>query len=115
VTPRGNRYFLLLVDDLIRYMWVATIPSKDRAAAAIKGIQARAEGESDLKLKELHTDCGGEFTAMEFTDYCVAEGMHRQHMAPYSPQQNGVIERQNRTVVETTKSMLKAKDLSRWF
>jgi hypothetical protein len=64
----GNKYFLLFVDDLSGYMWVATIPSKDRAAAAIKDIQAWAEGESDLKLKALHTNCGGEFTTMKFTD-----------------------------------------------
>jgi hypothetical protein len=76
VTPRGNKYFLLLVDDLSRYMWVATIPSKDRAAAAIKDIQAQADGESGLKLKALRTDHGGEFTVMEFMDYCVAEGVH---------------------------------------
>jgi hypothetical protein len=49
-TPSGNKYFLLLVDDLNRYMWIAVIPSKDRAAAAIKDIQARAEDESGLKL-----------------------------------------------------------------
>jgi hypothetical protein len=67
-TPRGNKYFLLLVDDLSRYMWVAVIPSKDRAMVTIKDIQAWAEGESDLKLKALHTDCIGEFTAAEFTD-----------------------------------------------
>jgi hypothetical protein len=76
-TPRGNKYLLLLVDDLSRYMWVAVIPSKDRAAASIKDIQAWAEGESSLKLKALRTDCGGEFTAIEFADYCAAEGMHR--------------------------------------
>jgi hypothetical protein len=84
-TPRGKKNFLLLVDDLSRYMWVATIPSKDRAAAAIKDIQTRAEGESGLKLKALRTDRGGKFTAMEFTDYCAAEGVHRQHTTPYSP------------------------------
>jgi hypothetical protein len=65
------------VDDLSRYMWVAVIPSKDRGVAAIKDIQARAEGESDLKLKALHTDCGGEFTATEFAEYCAVESMHR--------------------------------------
>jgi hypothetical protein len=37
-TPRGNKYFLLLVDDLSRYVWVATIPFKDYAAVAIKDI-----------------------------------------------------------------------------
>jgi hypothetical protein len=48
VTPRGNRY-LLIMDDLIWYMLVAAIPSKDHVAAAIKEIQAWVEGESDLK------------------------------------------------------------------
>jgi hypothetical protein len=66
-TPRGNKYFLLLVDDLSRYIWVVAIPSKDRAVAAIKDIQAWAEGESGLKLKALRTDRGGEFSVMEFT------------------------------------------------
>jgi hypothetical protein len=85
-TPRGNKYFLLIMDDLSMNMWVDVIPSKDRATTAIKDIQAHAEGESDLKLKALHTDRRGEFTAIEFTDYCVAEGMHHQHTTPYHPQ-----------------------------
>jgi hypothetical protein len=58
--------FLLLVDDLSSYIWVVAIPSKDRAVAAIKDIQAWAEGESGLKLKALRTDRGGEFSVMEF-------------------------------------------------
>jgi hypothetical protein len=77
VMPRGNKYFVLHVDDLSRYMWVAVIPSKDHAAAVIKDIQAWAEGESGLKLKALHTDRKGEFTTMEFVNYCASEGMHR--------------------------------------
>jgi hypothetical protein len=85
-TSRGNRYFLLLVDDLSRYMRVAAIRSKDHAMAVIKDIQAWAEGESGLKLKALHTDHRGEFTTMEFADYCAAEDMHRQHTVPYCPQ-----------------------------
>jgi hypothetical protein len=84
-TLRGNKYFLLLVNDLSRYMWVATIPSKDRAVAAIKDIQARAEGKSGLKLKALRTDRGGEFTVTEFMDYCAAKGVYRQYTMPYNP------------------------------
>jgi hypothetical protein len=76
---------LLLVDDLSRYMWVTVIPFKDRAVAVIKDIQAQAEGESGLKLKALCTYRGGEFTAIEFMNYCAAEGVHRQHMTPYIP------------------------------
>jgi hypothetical protein len=114
-TPRGSKYFLLLVDDLGRYMWVATISSKDCAAAAIKEIQGRAEGESGCKLRALRTDHGGEFTSTEFTEYCMAEGVHHQHTAPYSPQQNSMVERQNGTVVAAARSMLKAKGLPSWF
>jgi hypothetical protein len=114
-TPRGNKYFLLLMDDLSRYMWVSTIPSKDRAAAAIKDIQAQAEGEFGLKMKALHTNCRGEFTTTEFVDYCAAEGVHRQHMTSYSSQQNNIVEHWNGTVVATARSMLKAKGLPGWF
>jgi hypothetical protein len=85
VTQRGDKYFLLLVDDLNRYMWVVMIPSEDRAAAAIKEIQARVEGEFGMKLMALHTDHGGEFTVREFAEYCVTKGVHRQHTVPYSP------------------------------
>jgi hypothetical protein len=114
-TSRGNKYFLLLVNDLSRYMWVAMIRFKDHAAAAIKDIQAWAEGESGLKLKALHTDHGGEFNVTEFADYYAAEDVHHQHTMSYSPQQNDVVQRWNGTMVATARSMLKAKGLPGWF
>ena len=84
-TPSGNAYFLLLINDRSRYMWLALLPSKDRAAAAIKEFQARAAAESGCKLLALKTDRGGEFISKEFMEYCVAYGVHRQLTAPYSP------------------------------
>jgi hypothetical protein len=93
--PRGNTYFLLLVDDLSRYVWVASIPSKDHAAATIKDIQARVKGESGLKLRVLHPYHKGVFTVTELMKYCATEVVHRQHIAPYSPQQYDIIESQN--------------------
>jgi transposase InsO family protein len=111
---RGNKYFLLLMDDLSRYMWVAMIPSKDHAAASIKEIQVWAEGEFGLKLRELHTDRKGEFVAREFVEYYATEGMHHQHTMPYIPQQNGIVKHWNGTLVATARSMLKAKGLPVW-
>ncbi|GJY09429.1 zinc finger, CCHC-type containing protein [Tanacetum coccineum] len=52
-----------------------------------------------MKLRMLRTDRGGKFTSNEFTKYCKENGIARQLTAPYSPQQNGVVERRNRTVV----------------
>jgi transposase InsO family protein len=68
-----------------------------------------AEVESGRKLKVLRTDRGGEFTSMEFRAYCTEEGVQRQLTAPYSPQQNRVVERRNQTVVGMARSMMMAK------
>jgi transposase InsO family protein len=53
------------------------------------------------------TDNGGEFIAAEFAAYCADEGITRYFSAPYTPQQNGVVERQNQTVVAMARALLK--------
>ena len=111
VTPGGRRYFLLLIDDLSRYMWVMILSSNGEAMNAIRHAQAAAEVESGRKLRVLRTDNGGEFTAVEFTAYCADEGIQRHYSAPYSPQQNGVVERRNQTVVEMAWALLKQRGM----
>jgi hypothetical protein len=76
-TPSGNLYFLLLVDDYNRYMWVVFLPTKDGAPAAIKRVQAGAERKSGKKLRALRTNRGGEFTVNHFNDYFVELGVQR--------------------------------------
>ena len=110
-TPGGRRYFLLMVDDSSRFMWVALLSTKDAAADAVKKIKAEAEKESGHALKVLRTDNGGEFTVAEFADYCAGEGVRRHFSAPHSPQQNGVVERRNQTVVATARALLKQRRL----
>ncbi|GKA03704.1 ribonuclease H-like domain, reverse transcriptase, RNA-dependent DNA polymerase [Tanacetum coccineum] len=63
----------------------------------------------------LRTDRGGEFTSNEFTQYCKENGIARQLTAPYSPQQNGVVERRNRTIMSTTRCMMKATNMPQNF
>ncbi|XP_066311420.1 uncharacterized protein [Miscanthus floridulus] len=98
-TNGGRWYFLLLVDDYSRYMWLQLLMSKDEAVATIKKFKMRAEAESDKKLRVLRADRGGEFASVEFVAYCADQDMVRHHTAPYSPQQNDVVERRNQTVV----------------
>jgi transposase InsO family protein len=114
-TPSGNRFFLLLVDDYSRYMWLTLLRSKDEAATAIKHIQATAERKSGNQLGTLRTDRGGEFTTAHFKDYCAELGMHRELTAPNSPQQNGVVERRNQSVVAMARCLLKDKNLPGMF
>lgn len=107
-TSAGNRYFLLFVDDYSRYMWVFMIKTKDEVFQTFKKFKMQVESEGQYKLKALRTDRGGEFTSTQFTNYCNNEGIKRQLTAPYSPQQNGVVERRNRTILGVTRSLLKA-------
>ena len=78
---------------------------------AIKKFKMRAEAESGKKLRVLRTDWGGEFTSVEFATYCADQGVGQHHTVPYSPQQNGVVERRNQTVVGMAQSMMKAKGM----
>lgn len=57
------------------------------------------------------TDRGGEFNSNEFKNYCEDNGIERHYTAPYTPQQNGVVERRNRTVMEMTRCYLKEMGL----
>ena len=83
------------MDDCSRYMWLQLLTSKDEAAAVIKKFKTRAEVESGKKLRVLRIDRGGEFTSVEFAAYYVDQGVGQHHTAPYSPQQNGMVERRN--------------------
>jgi transposase InsO family protein len=111
-TLGGRRYFLLLVDDASRYMWAILLPSKDAATYAIKKVQAEAKKESGHKLRVLRTDNSGEFTVAEFAAYCADEGIKCHFSTPHSPQQNGVVERRNQTMVATAWALLKKRRLS---
>jgi transposase InsO family protein len=106
-TPGGRRYFLLLVDDLSRHMWVVVLGSKREVTIAIMSVQAVAEAECGCKLRVLRTDNGGEFTTAEFTSYCADEGVKRHYSASYNPQQNDVIERRNQMVGGMSRALLR--------
>ena len=112
-TLGGNRYFLLIIDDYTRLIWVAMLLQKSDAFEAFKRFKTLAETEKGVKLKALRTNRGGEFTSTEFSSYCNSNGIKRELTAPYSPQQNRVAERKNRTIMSMVRAMLKAKDLPR--
>ena len=88
-------------------MWVEMLRSKDQALESFKKVIARAENESGAKLKALRTDRGGEFTSNLFFVFCSEGGIKHYTTTPYTPQQNGVVERRNQSVVEMPRCLLK--------
>ncbi|XP_076936014.1 uncharacterized protein LOC143602945 [Bidens hawaiensis] len=89
----------------------------DEGVCAITNKKAKklVENETDMKIKALRSDRGGEFIAQDFMKFCEVECIRRDLNAPYTPEQNGVSERKNRTVVEMATSMLHEKNFSKVF
>jgi hypothetical protein len=75
MTPSGKQYFLLLIDDCSRYMWLHLLAAKSNTAAAIQRYKALVETETRRCLRVLRTYHGGEFTSVEFAEYCASEGV----------------------------------------
>ncbi|MCO5604215.1 hypothetical protein L7F22_058378 [Adiantum nelumboides] len=71
------------------------------------------EKEKDLKVKSIRSDRGGEFLSENFARWCKSEGIRKQLTTPYTPSQNGVVERKNRTIMEMARAMLAHASLPR--
>ena len=107
----GRRYFLLFVDDYTRMMWVYFIQQKSNAFSCFKEFKALVEKQSGHSLKILRTDRGGEFNGHIFINFCNDHGIKKELTVRHTPQQNGVAERKNKTIVEMARSMLQHKNL----
>ena len=88
-------------------MWVALLKEKSEALEQFKRFKSMAEPEKGVKIKCIRSDRGGEFTFEDFKELCDKSGIKKQLTAPYTPQQNGVVERKNRTIMGSVRSMLK--------
>ncbi|CAA7013624.1 unnamed protein product [Microthlaspi erraticum] len=110
-TPAGNKYIFVLIDDHSRYMWTILMKEKSDAINRFKRFKSLVEQESGKKIQTFRTDRGGEFVSQEFNSFCESAGIKRHLTVPYTPQQNGVVERRNRTLMEMTISILKHMSL----
>ncbi|CAL9003641.1 unnamed protein product [Prunus brigantina] len=118
INPISNgkkRYLITFIDDFSRKTWVYFLVEKSEAFSTFKSYKARVEKETGTYIRSLRTDRGGEFTSQEFTNFCNEHGIHRQLTAAYTPQQNGVAERKNRTIMNMVRSMLAAKQIPKTF
>jgi hypothetical protein len=109
---QGESYFMLLIDDYTRMTWVSFLKNKSEAFEKFKAFKALVENETDLKIKCLRSDNGGEFTSNEFEEFCEIHGIKRQYSTARTPQQNGVVERKNKHVQEIARTMLNEAKLS---
>jgi transposase InsO family protein len=108
---QGHRYYVVFVDDYSRRVFLYLLKKKSEVMAALRQFVQMAETQTDLRLKRLRSDRGGEYCSAEMKAYCDERGIIHELSAPYSPSQNGVAERRQRTLVESARCMLLASGL----
>jgi transposase InsO family protein len=112
----GTRYFVTFIDDFSRKTHVYLLRAKGEVFDKFKEYKALVENQIDMKIKTLKLDNKGEFVSKKFDNFLHECGIQRQTSAPYTPQQNGVAERANSTILECARSMIRAQglDLKFW-
>uniref|UniRef100_A0A0A1X768 Retrovirus-related Pol polyprotein from transposon TNT 1-94 n=1 Tax=Zeugodacus cucurbitae TaxID=28588 RepID=A0A0A1X768_ZEUCU len=102
----GARYFLTFIDDFSRMIFIYSIKEKSEVFEKFKTFKNMVENQTQKTIKKLRSDNGTEYTNNKFSEFLKECGIKRQLTVPYTPQQNGVAERVNRTIVEMARSLL---------
>jgi transposase InsO family protein len=102
----GSKYCLVIVDDYSRFTWVFFLKEKSKTQETSKGFLRRAQNEFGLRIKKIRSDNGTEFKNSQIEGFLEDEGIKHEFYSPYTPQQNGVVERKNRTLLDMARTML---------
>ncbi|KAA0067243.1 retrotransposon protein, putative, Ty1-copia sub-class [Cucumis melo var. makuwa] len=111
VSMGSSRYFISIIDDFSRKVWIYPLKQKDEAFGKFLEWQKQVENQTGRKVKYLMTDNGLEFVNNKSNHFCKSEGITRHFTVTYTPQQNGLDERFNRTIMERTRSPSSALNL----
>jgi hypothetical protein len=109
----GYLYYVIFIDDYSRNMWIYFLKSKESEEFLVRfqEFKAQIENLTGRKIKTLRSDNGGAYTSKCFTDFVIEAGIKREYIVPYNPQQNGVAERRNMSILEATKAMIHDQSL----
>ncbi|GKD68362.1 putative ribonuclease H-like domain-containing protein [Tanacetum coccineum] len=99
-------YCLVVTDDFSRCSWVFFLATKDETSGILKTFITEIENQLDHKVKVIRYDNGTEFKNCVMNQFCEIEGIKREFSVARTPQQNGVAERRNRTLIEAARTML---------
>ncbi|CAK1597413.1 unnamed protein product [Parnassius mnemosyne] len=103
----GKRYFVTFIDDKSRWCEVYFIRNKSDVFNIFKNYKAEVENFTGKKIKCLQSDNGCEYVNNEFNNFLKTNGITRRLSVPHTPQQNGVAERKNRTLIEMARCMMR--------
>lgn len=99
------KYFLTIIDDHSRAIWTILIPTKQHVIHSLQEFYAYVQNQFHVSIKCIRSDNGGEFVNSELSNFLAKHGIIHQTTCPYTPQQNGRVERRHRSLLEMTRAL----------
>ncbi|CAJ2645214.1 unnamed protein product [Trifolium pratense] len=110
----GKKYGLVIVDDYSRWTWVKFLRTKDEAYDEFSIFCKQIQNEKGYTILKVRSDHGGEFENEPFENFCEKYGILHEFSSPRTPQQNGVVERKNRTLQEMARTMMHETNVAKF-
>ncbi|GJY31725.1 putative ribonuclease H-like domain-containing protein [Tanacetum coccineum] len=99
-------YCLVITDDCTRFSWVFFLASKDETSGILQNFIRQIENQLNHRVKIIRSDNGTKFKNRDMLEFCRNKGIKQEYSNARTPQQNGVAERMNRTLIEAARTML---------
>jgi transposase InsO family protein len=106
ISISGSKYCLIIVDDYSCFTWLFFLQEKSQTQETLKRFLRQAQNECGLRIKKIRSDSGTEFKNSEIEGFLEEYGIKHEFSSPYTPQQNGVVERKNRTLLDMARTIL---------
>jgi transposase InsO family protein len=101
-----SMYYVSFIDDFSCKTWIYFLKTKDEVFSRFQEFKALVENQTGKKIKVLRSKNRGEYTSKEFEGFYKEARIKREMTVPYNPQQNGVVERKNRSIIGVAKAMI---------
>ncbi|MCO5581864.1 hypothetical protein L7F22_035753 [Adiantum nelumboides] len=111
----GSSYILTFIDDWSKYTVLYFLKHKSEVLTHFQHYKTFVERQLNKPLRSYRTDNGGKYVSNAFKAYCTQEGIFHQLTVPYTPQQNGVAEQKNCTLLNAVRTMLLTASVSQSF
>lgn len=102
----STRYILTIVEDHSRAVWTYLLESKEKVYEIMETYVRMVQNQFGIMVKVLRTDNGTEFVNYKFRQMLNGFGILHQQSYVYSPQQNGIVERRHKTLLNTARALM---------
>jgi transposase InsO family protein len=114
ISNSGSKHCLVIVDDYSRFTWMFFLQEKTQTQETLKRFLRQAQNEFGLRIKKIRSDNGTKFKNSQIEGFLEEEDIKHEFYSPYTPQQNGVVERKNKTLLDMAKTMLDEYKTPNW-